>query len=142
MVPYLLKFLDNLTNIYVRFNRKRLKGRTGEDDCRTALSTLYNVCLWYLIGHCCVSYSIKISRCHWDPSSDNSIEQKNNRLKIISFRSFSCPVKWWLHLHPSSLRYSIKICGKLAMDQRKAYIIVVSPKKKGRYVWMINIFSV
>lgn len=43
MVPYLLKFLDNLTNIYVRFNRKRLKGRTGEGDCRTALSTLYFV---------------------------------------------------------------------------------------------------
>lgn len=45
VVPYLLKFLDNLTNIYVRFNRKRLKGRTGEDDCRTALSTLYHVLL-------------------------------------------------------------------------------------------------
>ncbi|KAG8388928.1 hypothetical protein BUALT_Bualt02G0176300 [Buddleja alternifolia] len=45
VVPYLLKFLDNLTNIYVRFNRKRLKGRTGEDDCRTALSTLYYVLL-------------------------------------------------------------------------------------------------
>ncbi|CAA7012866.1 unnamed protein product [Microthlaspi erraticum] len=45
VVPYLLKFLDNLTNIYVRFNRKRLKGRTGKDDCHTALSTLYNVLL-------------------------------------------------------------------------------------------------
>ncbi|KAJ4723257.1 Isoleucine--tRNA ligase, cytoplasmic [Melia azedarach] len=45
VVPYLLKFLDSLTNIYVRFNRKRLKGRTEEDDCRTALSTLYNVLL-------------------------------------------------------------------------------------------------
>ncbi|KAL6553648.1 hypothetical protein OROGR_007490 [Orobanche gracilis] len=45
VVPYLLKFLDNFTNIYVRFNRKRLKGRTGEEDCRTALSTLYNVLL-------------------------------------------------------------------------------------------------
>ncbi|CAN1224850.1 Isoleucine--tRNA ligase, cytoplasmic [Linum perenne] len=43
VVPYLLSFLDNLTNVYVRFNRKRLKGRTGEDDCRIALSTLYNV---------------------------------------------------------------------------------------------------
>lgn len=43
VVPYLLKFLDNLTNIYVRFNRKRLKGRNGEEDCRIALSTLYNV---------------------------------------------------------------------------------------------------
>ncbi|KAL2455520.1 tRNA synthetase class I family protein [Abeliophyllum distichum] len=45
VVPYLLKFLDNLTNIYVRFNRRRLKGRTGEEDCRTALSTLYHVLL-------------------------------------------------------------------------------------------------
>ncbi|KAI6695906.1 hypothetical protein NL676_023616 [Syzygium grande] len=45
VVPYLLKFLDNLTNIYVRFNRKRLKGRTGDEDCRTALSMLYNVLL-------------------------------------------------------------------------------------------------
>lgn len=45
VVPFLLKFLDNLTNIYVRFNRKRLKGRTGEEDCRTALSTLFNVLL-------------------------------------------------------------------------------------------------
>lgn len=45
VVPYLLKFLDTLTNIYVRFNRKRLKGRTGEGDCCIALSTLYNVLL-------------------------------------------------------------------------------------------------
>ena len=43
VVPYLLKFIDNLTNIYIRFNRKRLKGRTGEDDCRISLSTLYYV---------------------------------------------------------------------------------------------------
>ncbi|KAL8153616.1 hypothetical protein V2J09_011376 [Rumex salicifolius] len=45
VVPYLLKFLDSLTNVYVRFNRKRLKGRTGEEDCKTALSTLYHVLL-------------------------------------------------------------------------------------------------
>ncbi|KAL1817390.1 hypothetical protein DCAR_0521820 [Daucus carota subsp. sativus] len=47
VVPYLLKYLDNLTNIYVRFNRKRLKGQrpTTEEDCRTALSTLYHVLL-------------------------------------------------------------------------------------------------
>lgn len=45
VVPFLLKFVDNLTNIYVRFNRKRLKGRTGDKDCRIALSTLYYVLL-------------------------------------------------------------------------------------------------
>ena len=44
VVPYLLKFIDSLTNVYVRFNRKRLKGRTGDNDCRIALSTLYYVC--------------------------------------------------------------------------------------------------
>lgn len=43
VVPFLLKFIDNLTNIYVRFNRKRLKGSRGDHDCRTALSTLYQV---------------------------------------------------------------------------------------------------
>uniref|UniRef100_A0ACD5UJZ9 Uncharacterized protein n=1 Tax=Avena sativa TaxID=4498 RepID=A0ACD5UJZ9_AVESA len=42
VVPYLVKYIDNLTNIYVRFNRKRLKGRTGEVDCRISLSTLYH----------------------------------------------------------------------------------------------------
>lgn len=45
VVPFLLKFVDNLTNIYVRFNRKRLKGRTGDKDCRIALSTLFYVLL-------------------------------------------------------------------------------------------------
>jgi len=45
VVPVLLKFIDNLTNIYVRFNRKRLKGRTGEEDSRLALSTLFHVLL-------------------------------------------------------------------------------------------------
>ncbi|PWA75708.1 isoleucine--tRNA ligase, cytoplasmic [Artemisia annua] len=52
VVPYLLKFIDNLTNIYVRFNRKRLKGGTGEEECRTALSTLYHVTLFtYLLQY-------------------------------------------------------------------------------------------
>ncbi|CAK9189682.1 unnamed protein product [Sphagnum troendelagicum] len=45
MVPFLLKFVDNLTNVYVQFNHKRLKGQTGEDDSRIALSTLYYVLL-------------------------------------------------------------------------------------------------
>ncbi|KAG2607498.1 hypothetical protein PVAP13_4NG249900 [Panicum virgatum] len=42
VVPYLVNYIDNLTNIYVRLNRKRLKGRTGEEDCRISLSTLYH----------------------------------------------------------------------------------------------------
>lgn len=43
VVPFLVKFIDNLTNIYVRYNRKRLKGRNGRDDTAMALATLHNV---------------------------------------------------------------------------------------------------
>ncbi|KAG0535177.1 hypothetical protein BDA96_04G343700 [Sorghum bicolor] len=43
VVPYLVKYIDSLTNIYVRLNRKRFKGRTGDEDCRVSLSTLYHV---------------------------------------------------------------------------------------------------
>lgn len=43
VVPYLVKFIDNLTNIYVRYNRKRLKGRNGPEDTAMALATLHHV---------------------------------------------------------------------------------------------------
>ena len=47
VVPRLVKFVDNLTNWYVRMNRPRLKGQAdgGESDTRTALSVLYHVLL-------------------------------------------------------------------------------------------------
>ena len=47
VVPKLVKFVDNLTNWYVRMNRPRLKGQgdDGEQDTRTALSVLYHVLL-------------------------------------------------------------------------------------------------
>jgi len=43
VVPRLVKFIDNLTNWYVRMNRKRLKGEGGVQDCHHALLTLYHV---------------------------------------------------------------------------------------------------
>eukprot|EP00803_Ostreobium_quekettii_P004677 evm.model.scf_312.8 EVM.evm.TU.scf_312.8 scf_312:69741-82588(+) len=45
VVPYLVKFIENLTNVYVRYNRKRLKGRASGDDCQYALSSLFDVLL-------------------------------------------------------------------------------------------------
>ena len=45
VVPRLTKFIDYLTNWYVRMNRKRLKGDGGVDDCKTALLTLFEVLL-------------------------------------------------------------------------------------------------
>lgn len=40
VLPRLVKFVDHLTNWYVRMNRKRLKGEGGKEDCRMALDTL------------------------------------------------------------------------------------------------------
>ncbi|KAG7138029.1 Isoleucine--tRNA ligase like protein [Verticillium longisporum] len=47
VVPRLLSVLDNLTNWYIRFNRKRLKGVAGLglDDTKAALNTLLQVLL-------------------------------------------------------------------------------------------------
>ncbi|KAI8969838.1 isoleucyl-tRNA synthetase [Pilobolus umbonatus] len=43
VVPRLLGMIDTLTNWYVRFNRKRLKGENGLDDAKLAMNTLYEV---------------------------------------------------------------------------------------------------
>lgn len=44
-MPWLLQVIDNLTNWYIRFNRKRLKGVAGlgQDDTTAALNTLLQV---------------------------------------------------------------------------------------------------
>ncbi|GBC08883.1 hypothetical protein RclHR1_08450011 [Rhizophagus clarus] len=43
VVPRLLSLIEQLTNWYVRFNRKRLKGENGLEDTINALNTLYEV---------------------------------------------------------------------------------------------------
>ncbi|RIA79525.1 isoleucyl-tRNA synthetase [Glomus cerebriforme] len=43
VVPRLLSLIEQLTNWYVRFNRKRLKGENGPEDAIDALNTLYEV---------------------------------------------------------------------------------------------------
>ncbi|XP_071442401.1 isoleucine--tRNA ligase, cytoplasmic [Hetaerina americana] len=43
VVPRLVKFIDHLTNWYVRMNRKRIKGEGGLEDCSSALETLTSV---------------------------------------------------------------------------------------------------
>ncbi|XP_054281987.1 isoleucine--tRNA ligase, cytoplasmic [Macrosteles quadrilineatus] len=43
VVPRLVQFIDNLTNWYVRMNRRRLKGEGGVSDCQQALATLSTV---------------------------------------------------------------------------------------------------
>jgi isoleucyl-tRNA synthetase len=43
VIPRLLKFIDELSNWYLRFNRKRLKGENGEQDKLLALNTLFEI---------------------------------------------------------------------------------------------------
>ena len=43
VVPRLLELIDNTTNWYIRFNRRRLKGEYGIDDTIHALNTLFEV---------------------------------------------------------------------------------------------------
>lgn len=43
VVPRLLGLIDNTTNWYIRFNRRRLKGEYGLDDTKHALNTLFEV---------------------------------------------------------------------------------------------------
>ncbi|KAF8623102.1 hypothetical protein AX15_006513 [Amanita polypyramis BW_CC] len=41
VIPRLLDLVDELTNWYIRFNRKRLKGEDGKEDTISALNTLF-----------------------------------------------------------------------------------------------------
>ncbi|KAF1918948.1 tRNA synthetases class I-domain-containing protein [Ampelomyces quisqualis] len=43
VVPRLLELIDNTTNWYIRFNRRRLKGESGIEDTKHALNTLFEV---------------------------------------------------------------------------------------------------
>ncbi len=45
VVPRLVSFINDLTNWYVRLNRRRIKGGDGDDEAATALSTLHAVLL-------------------------------------------------------------------------------------------------
>lgn len=42
-MPRLLELIDNTTNWYIRFNRRRLKGEYGLEDTRHALNALFEV---------------------------------------------------------------------------------------------------
>jgi len=45
VVPRLVAFLEDLTNMYIRMNRPRMRGSLGADEALTSLCTLYSVLL-------------------------------------------------------------------------------------------------
>lgn len=50
VAPPLVQYLEQITNWYLRLNRDRLKGDSGEKDWHDALSTTYTVLLNMCIG--------------------------------------------------------------------------------------------
>lgn len=43
VLPRLVKFIDTLCNWYVRLNRRRIKGESGDTDAYRSMNTLFNV---------------------------------------------------------------------------------------------------
>ena len=90
VLPYLVKFIDNLTNVYVRFNRKRLKGANGVEDTKMALTVLFDVLITlckvmapftpYLtefmfknLNRCLTKEAVSV---HWELFPDPQLRQK------------------------------------------------------------------
>ena len=55
VVPKLLGLIDNTTNWYIRFNRRRLKGEFGIEDTQRALNTLFEVL--YILVRCLAPFT-------------------------------------------------------------------------------------
>ena len=55
VVPKLLGLLENTTNWYIRFNRRRLKGESGVEDTKRALNTLFEVL--YILVRCLAPFT-------------------------------------------------------------------------------------
>ncbi len=55
VVPRLLELIDNTTNWYIRFNRRRLKGDFGIEDTKRALNTLFEVL--YILVRCLAPFT-------------------------------------------------------------------------------------
>jgi isoleucyl-tRNA synthetase len=50
VVPRLLKFMDDLTNWYVKMNRNRLKGAKGAADADLSIRVLFQVLMTCIVG--------------------------------------------------------------------------------------------
>lgn len=71
VTPRLVRFVDNLTNWYVRLNRRRLKGEEGECEWRAALSTLY-----------CVLFALCRTMAPFTPFLTETLFQKLRQLSV------------------------------------------------------------
>lgn len=101
VVPRLLNVVDQLTNWYVRFNRKRLRGEMGIEEATLAVNTLFEV----LITMCRIMVSIPtiLNTCHRRPSLpswqstctriSNSSCHTIHKSRMIAVCTFWCSLK-------------------------------------------------
>jgi isoleucyl-tRNA synthetase len=64
IIPRLLDLIDELTNWYIRFNRRRLKGEDGVEDTVTALNTLFETLFTLCRTMVCIKLSCMFLE-HW-----------------------------------------------------------------------------
>jgi isoleucyl-tRNA synthetase len=79
VVPQMLDLVDELTNWYIRFNRRRLKGENGPEDAVVALNTLFET----LFTLCRTLVSASVTYIFF------SAWLKSNHLRIIHQSSFT-----------------------------------------------------
>ena len=75
VIPRLLDLVDELTNWYIRFNRKRLKGEDGKEDTITALNTLFET----LFTLCRTMVSVKQAFWGFECNADGSCRSRRIR---------------------------------------------------------------
>lgn len=83
VVPRLTKFIDQLTNWYVRLNRRRIKGEYGRDQCLASLDTLYSVLITMVISCTNEAVTMQFMR----KKSKFSLGQNDGTVYSISFRA-------------------------------------------------------
>ena len=68
IIPRLLDLIDELTNWYIRFNRRRLKGEDGLEDTVVALNTLFETLftLCRTMVSKCYRFAISILLISWE----------------------------------------------------------------------------
>lgn len=62
VTPRLLGLIDDLTNWYIRFNRKRLKAENGPEDAVRALNVLFEVL--FVLVRMMVLFSFELNNSH------------------------------------------------------------------------------
>ncbi|KAL6072740.1 isoleucine--tRNA ligase [Balamuthia mandrillaris] len=136
VVPKLVNFIGQLTNWYIRFNRKRLKGHEGKEEANFAINTLYEVI-----------YTLSVAMAPFTPFFTEYVYQnlrnllpEEKREDCVHYLMFPDPKEELLNKEIEEAvghMQNVIELGRLARDRRKLPIkhplkevTVVSPNQK------------